>query len=33
MYIQYDMWSDKEAYSSNYDTADQALITTRQIKL
>ena len=32
-YKQHDMWSDKEAYSFNYDTADQTLIMTRQIKL
>jgi hypothetical protein len=32
-YIQFDMWSDKEAYRLNYDTADQTLIMTRQIKL
>jgi hypothetical protein len=31
-YMQYDMWSGKEAYSFNYDTLEQTLIMTRPIK-
>jgi hypothetical protein len=32
-YIQFDMWSGKEVYRLNCDTAVQTLIMTQQIKL
>jgi hypothetical protein len=32
-YMQYDMWSGKEAYSFNYDTLEHTVTMTRLIKL
>jgi hypothetical protein len=32
-YVQYDIWSDKEAFSFNHDKADQTSIMTQPIKL